>query len=61
MIYTCNVPTMTDYGVRDCGAPATHFDSRVLPRRHYFCEGHRASDDPPIQLIDMISPKWNKR
>lgn len=58
MIYRCNVPLMTPTGVRNCDAPATHFDSRVLPRRHLFCEQHRASDDPPIGIIDKLSPSW---
>lgn len=59
MIYRCNVPLMTETGVRNCDELATHFDSRVLPRRHYYCERHRASDDPPIVLIDKIAPGWN--
>ena len=58
MIYRCNVTLVTETGSRVCGEPATHFDSRVLPRRHLYCERHRASDDPPIQLIDMIRPDW---
>ena len=58
MIYRCNVPLTTESGVRECGEPATHFDSRALPRRHLYCERHRATDDPPIQLIDMIRSDW---
>lgn len=58
MIYRCNLTLVTEAGSRVCGEPATHFDSRVLPRRHLYCERHRAPDDPPIGLIDMISPTW---
>ena len=58
MIYRCNVPLVTETGVRTCDEPATHFDSRALPRRHLYCERHRSSDDPPIGLIDMIGPSW---
>jgi hypothetical protein len=58
MIYKCNVPLMTSTGTRNCDLPATHFDSRALPRRHLYCELHRRSDDPPIGLIDMLKPDW---
>ena len=56
MIYRCNVVLETETGVRTCDAPATHFDSRALPTRRLYCELHRASDDPPIGIIDLLSP-----
>jgi hypothetical protein len=58
MIYRCNVTIVTETGSRVCNEPASHFDSRVLPRKHLYCERHRASDDPPIGLIGMLSPSW---
>lgn len=61
MIYRCNVPLLTETGVRNCDQPATHFDFMALPRKHLLCEEHRASDDPPIGLLlALIRPSWRK-
>jgi hypothetical protein len=58
MIYRCCAPLLTETGVWTCDRSATHFDSRALPRKRLYCEEHRASDDPPIGLLDLISPRW---
>lgn len=58
MIHRCNVPMAVEGGYRICDKPATHFDSRALPGRRVYCEDHRASDDPPIALIDVLNPGW---
>jgi hypothetical protein len=59
MIHRCNKPLGVEGGYRICNEPASHFDSRVLPHRFLYCEQHRASDDPPIQLLDTIRAGWN--